>query len=201
MAIYGKMIDAARGVLPERPAPPSPLSLGGEAAQFRAPLVVGLVPELAASRLATLPPALAALLTVVTYEPGGGATGGAATALPPGSWRFFDPERPYHERLAALGGPARSGGGLGRFLSAARSPKSELERRDLIAHRDELRRQTIDAFLVASWESANRPPHVLALDADDMTIVAPLIAAGARLAPGGLRWLVDRWDEAGRPRA
>ena len=30
----------------------------------------------------------------------------------------------------------------------------------------ELRQRTIDEFLVASWEAAGRPPHVLALDAD-----------------------------------
>jgi hypothetical protein len=204
LAIYRRMIDAARGKLPERPALPMTPGPAGEAALFRVPLVVGLMRELAVSRLATIPPALAGQLTVVTYEPQGGTIAGEAApgdqpALPAGSWRSFDPERTYRDRLAALGGPARPGGGLGRLFSAARAPRAELERRDLIARRDELRRQTIDAFLVASWESAGRPLHILALDADDVTIVAPILVAGAALAPGGLRWLVDRWDEAGRP--
>jgi len=191
------MIDAVRGALPERPTAPTTTMSHREVAPFRAPLIVGLVRELAIGRLAALPPELAAQLTVVTYESAVGAPGDEP-ARPAGDWRSVDPERPYRDRLAALGGAARAGG-LGRLLSAARAPKAELERRELIAHRDELRRQTIDEFLVASWEAAGRPPQVLALDADDVTIVAPLLGAGPELAPGGLRWLVDRWDEAGRP--
>lgn len=226
LAIYRRMIDATRGALPERPGVRATPDRAPGAAPFRAPLVVGLVHELAVSRLASIPPALAAQLTVVTFEPSAGTTAGEAASgdrptPPAGSWRSFDPEQRYRDRLAALGGPVRGGGGpgeparrggglgrlvrggggLGRLFSAARAPRAELERRDLIARRDELRRQTIDAFLVASWESAGRPPHVLALDADDVAIVAPLVGAGAGLAPGGLRWLVDRWDESGRPQA
>ncbi len=192
--LYERTIDARRaadrGPRPaiDRPAPGH---------RFTPPLVVGLVRELALGRLASLPPDLAGVLIVVTHP----ATEGAAPA-PSERWLELDPERTYRDRLAELGGPVRAGPGssvLGRLLMVARAPRAELERRALTGRRDELRRQTIDAFLLAAWETAGRPPFVLPLDADDILAVDPLLDTGARLAPGGLRWLVDRWDEAGRP--
>ncbi len=195
IAIYQRMVAAGgrgRARSTEVATPETPAA----DAVFAAPMVVGLARELAASRLATLPPDLVAQLTVVTSEV---AVGAGAAPSPSGRWLGLDPERTYRERLAALGGPVPSGGGFARLLSAAKSPRAELERRDLIARRDELRRQTTDAFLREAWESAGRPEFVLGFDADDMIVVEPLLVAGARLAPGGLRWLVDRWDAAGRP--
>lgn len=206
---------AASGAAPgpaDRTSPP--------AAPFAPPLIVGLARKLAIGRIADLPPGLAARLTIVTSAPaperaeasdrapaserGAAAEGRAeepamAEVLPAGRWLDLDPERTYRERLAALGGPAPTGGRLGRLLSAARAPQTVLERRDLVAHRAELRRRTTESFLRSAWEEAGRPRFVLALDADDVLVVEPILAAGARLAPGGLRWLVDRWDEAGRP--
>jgi hypothetical protein len=156
------------------------------------PLVVGLVRELASRRLAALPPELVARLTVATFaEP-------EPRRPQPGRWFEHDPERDYLDRLGALGGPLADSS-AGRFLSAVRSPRREAARRDLIARRADVRREGIDAFLLSAWAAAGRPEFVLALDADDVLVVRALVAAGARLAPGGLRWLVDRWDEAGRP--
>ncbi len=198
----GRGADVAGGGPEVEPPPPAP---------FRPPLVVGLVRRLAIERLATLPPGLADGLTVVTSAPPvgeagtasavvAGATGtGAADVLPAGRWLDLDPELDYRRRLAELGPPAKPGGALGRLLSIATSPKADRERRDLIARRSELRRQATESFLRSAWDEAGRPPFVLALDADDILAVEPLLAAGARLAPGGLRWLVDRWDEADRP--
>ena len=190
--------DAAGRGRDVEPAAPAP---------FRPPLVVGLVRRLAIERLAALPPGLAGRLTVVTSAPVAeagtasavAAGAGPAGALPAGRWLDLDPELDYRRRLAELGRPTKPGGALGRLLSIATSPKAERERRDLIARRPELRRQATESFLRSAWEEAGRPPFVLALDADDVLVVEPLLAAGARLAPGGLRWLVDRWDEAGRP--
>jgi len=157
-----------------------------------APLVVGLVRELAARRLAALPPELVAHLTIATFaEP-------EPRRPQPGHWLEHDPEREYRDRLAALGGPLADSPAR-RLLSAVRAPRREAARRDLIARHADVRSAGIDAFLRSAWAAAGRPAFVLALDADDVLVVAPLIAAGARLAPGGLRWLADRWDEAGRP--
>ncbi len=185
----------------------------GTAAAFEPPLVVGLVRELAARRLDALPPELLAGLTIATLaEP-------EPRRPQPGRWLEHDPEREYLTRLEELGGPLAPTTG-GRIISALRSPRREAARRDLIAHRADVRRDSLEAFLRSAWESAGRPRHVLALDADDMLAVGSLVAGsaglirdasatdaapaevprpGPSLAPGGLRWLVDRWDEAGRP--
>ena len=220
--LYETLIAAGRGAGSAGPAVDRGADAAGRGrdvepagpAPFRPPLVVGLVRRLAVERLAALPPALAGRLTVVTTasattavgpgpEPAAWAREPAgeepAGALPAGHWLDLDPELDYRRRLAGLGRPTKPGGALGRLLSIAASPKAERERRDLIARRPELRRQTTESFLRSAWEEAGRPPFVLALDADDILVVEPLLAAGARLAPGGLRWLVDRWDEAGRP--
>lgn len=214
--LYEAMVGGGRGTASHRPAADRAGAVTGGARDaepaapvpFGPPLIVGLVRSLAMSRLAALPPGLAHRLTVVTSTPAAevGETGGVrgaetapANGVPAGRWLDLDPERAYRRRLAELGGPAPAGGGLRRLLSAARAPKTERERRNLIARRAELRRQATELFLRAAWEEAGRPAFVLALDADDVLAVEPLLAAGARLAPGGLRWLVDRWDEAGRP--
>jgi hypothetical protein len=39
----------------------------------------------------------------------------------------------------------------------------------------------------------------VAVGADDVAVVASALGADAALAPGGLRWLADAWDAAGRP--
>jgi glycosyltransferase involved in cell wall biosynthesis len=39
---------------------------------------------------------------------------------------------------------------------------------------------------------------LVGLDADDVLAIEPALGAGVDLAPGGLRWVADRWDEAGR---
>jgi len=223
--LYEELIAAGRGTAsfgrgaaPAGPAVDRGADLAGRGrdvepavpAPFRPPLVVGLVRRLAIERLAVLPPGLAGCLAIVTSAPAAGTVVGAgaepaagtrepAGALPTGRWLELDPELDYRRRLAELGRPTKPGGALGRFLSIATSPKAERERRDLVARRPELRRQATESFLRSAWEEAGRPPFVLALDADDVLAAEPLLAAGARLAPGGLRWLVDRWDEAGRP--
>jgi hypothetical protein len=40
---------------------------------------------------------------------------------------------------------------------------------------------------------------VVAVGADDVVVVVSALGARDDLAPGGLRWLADAWDAAGRP--
>ncbi|MFM2105234.1 MAG: hypothetical protein RL338_266 [Chloroflexota bacterium] len=166
---------------------------GRVAGTFQAPLVVGLSRELIADRLAPLPAALRERLTVATH-PG-------EAELPPalvGTWVEIDPERDYRERLAALGAPAPAGrvARLARLLSA---PGPERERRRLAAARAEMRIACVTRLIREAWVAAGRPGTVLALDADDLLAVRQLLGPeGPALAPGGLRWLVDAWDAAGR---
>jgi hypothetical protein len=110
----------------------------------------------------------------------------------------IDPERDYRERLAALGAPAPAGrvARLARLLSA---PGPERERRRLAAARAEMRIACVTRLIREAWVAAGRPGTVLALDADDLLAVRQLLGPeGPALAPGGLRWLVDAWDAAGR---
>ncbi|HEX9044725.1 MAG TPA: glycosyltransferase family 4 protein [Candidatus Limnocylindrales bacterium] len=171
---------------------------------WRPPLVVALVRELAVTRLGALPPELLSQLTVVTYPPAGNRS--SPDPSPIGHWLVLDPERDYLERLAALGGPIPAN----RFEHARQalaSPTKERLRKELIAHRADVRRESTTRILGDAWTSAGRPGHVVALDADDLIAIEPLVRAGASpgraggpsVAPGGLRWLVDWWDELGRP--
>lgn len=166
---------------------------GRVAGGFRAPLVVGLSRELIADRLAPLPAPLRALLTVATQD--------GETPLDPagvGAWVGIDPERDYRERLAALGAPAPAGRAarIARLLSA---PGPERERRRLVAARAEIRTACVTRLIREAWVAAGRPDSILALDADDLLAVRPVLGPGGpTLAPGGLRWLVDAWDAAGR---
>jgi glycosyltransferase involved in cell wall biosynthesis len=208
-----------------RPDAGRPPEAGG-GGSFEGPLVVGLARDLTSKRLAVLPPELLAGLTIATLaEP-------EPRTPQPGRWLEHDPEREYFDRLAALGGPLAPTP-TGRLVAALRSPRTDMARRDLIARRADVRRESLEAFLRTAWEQAGRPRYVLALDADDVLAAASLGGTGAgdstpsdstpggsttgdeaasrsspteggpprapSLAPGGLRWLVDRWDEAGRP--
>lgn len=161
---------------------------------WRPPLVLGLVHEFAVSRVAPLPAELLAALTVVTLPPAANAADGPAG----GRWRVVDPDGEYLAELAALGGPLPASR-LARLRERLAAPGRDRERRALIARRAEVKRDRLTTALRTAWAEAGSPRYVLALDADDLLALQPLLGPDIAPAPGGLRWLVDGWDEAGRP--
>ncbi len=203
IAIYEELLGRARPAGDR--AEDVPRQAG--ALSFRPPLVVALSRGPGTGQLADLPPDLARQLTAVTSVVEGGRP---AEPLPEAvRWLELDAENPYRARLAALsGGQPRSG--FGRLLGAPRARIDRWRRKRLFAQREAMRRQTMIDFLRSAWTKArdqsegsspDAPTCVVAIDANDVLAVAPLLASGIELAPGALRWLVDRWDAAGRPDA
>jgi glycosyltransferase involved in cell wall biosynthesis len=161
-------------------------------------IVIALDRKSASSRLALLPSALAASLAVVTSV---ATPQGEAGGLAVGILVEIDPDAEYRRRLADLGGEGR-GSRVRRALRALRHPRGFLARIELTRIRPRLRKAVIrrglaEALSKQTTEIPNAPsqPAVVAVDADDVAAVGDLLAHGARLAPGGLRWLADRWDE------
>jgi hypothetical protein len=140
-------------------------------------------------------------------------------ALPPGPrWHRLDPDIEYVRRLDAIGGPrGLRHGRLRRFLWGIGHPARARHRRELHNDRPRLRLQAVrSAVREASQEmraaesgppaldrsataTTTEPVMIVALDAEDVEASADALAAGAILAPGSLRWLVDNLDAAGRP--
>lgn len=165
-------------------------------------LVVGLRRAVAARRVAALPPSLASRLTVVTSVEPVERVG----ALPPGArWVEIDPDAGYVGRLAALGGPPNPGRtAVERLVSACLHPRRTALRRRLLRERPGLRAAAERDAVLAAWRDVadgrgEGRAVVVAVGADDVVVVASALGARGALAPGGLRWLADAWDAAGRP--
>lgn len=172
----------------------------------RLPLVVSGRRRSAIVRLASVPGELAGRLTVLTAAPTRSPTDGAAVPEPPvppvGRWLEVDPDAAYRERVRALGGPLPAASAPSRITRALRHPVRWARLRRLRAERGGL---AAAAWLVAihrALESTSDGPArradqavLLPIDADDLSRLEPLIAGGARIAPGSLGWLADRWDE------
>ncbi len=178
-----------------RPEPPEPLP---------SVLVVGLRRAVAARRVAALPALLASRLTIVTSVERVEKVG----ALPPGArWIEVDRDATYASRRAALGlgGPPDPGRtAVERLVSACLHPRRTLLRRRLPHERSGMRSAAErDAVLTAWRDVAAGSPEgraiVVAVGADDVVVVASALGARDALAAGGLRWLADAWDAAGRP--
>jgi hypothetical protein len=178
-------------------APPGPLP---------AVLVVSLRRAAAARRVAALPPSLASRLTIATTVARTVVAAERAGSLPAGPrWVEIDPNAAFVSDLAALGGlpdPRRSG--LRRLVSTCVHPRRTILRRRLLRERPALRAAAERAAVRAAWRdvagaAGERGAVVVAVGADDVAVVGSALGAEATLAPGGLRWLADAWDAAGRP--
>lgn len=182
-----------------------PRTLPEPPAQLPAVLIVSLRRAVAARRVAALPTALASRLTIVTSVELVERVG----ALPQGArWIEIDPDADYAGRLAALGGPPNPRRtAVLRLASAFLHPRRTVLRRRLLRERSGLRAAAERAAVLAAWRAVAADGRedravVVAVGADDAVVVADALRAlGARgaLAPGGLRWLADAWDAAGRP--
>ncbi len=205
-AILDQARDAAAELPGSNAGPVSVLATGRPAAAVEPlpdVLVVALRRVVAARRVGALPPALAARLTVLT-------TIGRAEreeTLPDGArWIEVDPDAPFAARLAELGGMPDAGRtAVARLADACLHPRRYLLRRRLLAVDPASRRAAAErAAIVAAWRAI--PAHVgggravvVAVGADDAAAVSRAIGTEGVLAPGGLRWLADAWDSAGRP--
>ena len=183
------------------PTPAAPEARSADA-PLPSVLVVGLRRPIAARRIAALPPSLASSLTVVTTA----EAGERDDMLPPGArWIEIDPDATYASRLAGLGGPLdvhRTT--LQRLVAACLHPRRSVLRRQLLDERPALRAAAERDGILGAWRAlANRPGTdgtlIVALGAEDVVAAADALGAGGVLAPGGLRWLADAWDAAGRP--
>lgn len=165
-------------------------------------LVVGLRRAVAARRVAALPASLASRLTIVTSIEPVEKVG----ALPPGArWIEIDRDAPYASRRAALGGPPDPGRtAVERLVSACLHPRRTVLRRRLPRERSGMRSAAERDAVLTAWRdvaagSLEGRAIVVAVGADDVVVVASALGARDDLAPGGLRWLADAWDAAGRP--
>ena len=127
-------------------------------------------------------------------------------ALPPGArWIETDRDAPYASRRAALGGPPDPGRtAVERLVSACLHPRRTVLRRRLLRERSGMGPAAERDAVLAAWRdvaagSLEGRAIVVAVGADDVVVVASALGARGALAPGGLRWLADAWDAAGRP--
>ena len=132
-------------------------------------------------------------------------------ALPPGArWIEIDLDDTYARRLAGLGGPLdvrRTT--LQRLVAACLHPRRSVLRRQLLDERPALRAAAERDGVLSAWraltggagagEAGAGGVIVVALGAEDVVASADALGVGGVLAPGGLRWLADAWDAAGRP--
>jgi len=183
------------------PTPAAPEARSADA-PLPSVLVVGLRRPIAARRIAALPPSLASSLTVVTTA----EAGERDDMLPPGArWIEIDPDATYASRLAGLGGPLdvhRTT--LQRLVAACLHPRRSVLRRQLLDERPALRAAAERDGILGAWQALASGPGtdgtlIVALGAEDVVAAADALGAGGVLAPGGLRWLADAWDAAGRP--
>ena len=177
---------------------------GDERADVDAPgaaavLVVGLRRATAVKRIAALPGGQVGRLTVVTEVD----SPGRRVQLPgTGRWIEVDADEEYAARLAALGGlpdPRRTT--AQRLLTAVVHPGRARRRKRLLEERPGMRAAAERRAVLAAWsalleDQPRERPVIVALGAEDVLAAADALDAGAPLAPGGLRWLADRWDAA-----
>jgi len=220
-AVAARILEVYRALVPTSAAgarrragdPERPEGLGGaEPASSPAPaapslpLVFGLRRRSTLARISLLPPELAASIAVLSSAGRGGA--GAAPDLPAGTtWTFVDADAAFREALGRLGGPLAPRSAAVRALRAARHPVRAVRLRRLARRRPDLAlaaqrhalRSAVAQLGGGPIASPDGPVDVLALDADDVAVLEPLLDARVRLHAGTLRSLVDRWDASGRP--
>lgn len=181
-------------------------SPGPEPRSFRPALVLALARGQAIERVAQLPEALRDRLTIVTSPRGKYADDRELPLW--GDWLELDPDRFYRDALAALEKSAKPARGLGRLKAAFAGPNLDRMRKGLAARKAQVRQEGTQTFFeqaAGRVPSVGRPgeppapPWIVALDADDIVLADRLGPSVGIVAPGGLRWLADAWDAAGRP--
>lgn len=201
---YAELLERRAGRAVPAPAqathPVGAEVVDGEAAVGAEPLtvVVSMQRSLATARLAPVPEGLARGLLAVTAT----TRGADGPRLPGGPhWIELDPDRAYKAARAAIVGHRGSRRLSHRIARILRNPLRPMRLRRLNAERPMLRATSLRTDLAAFLTGLGPPAgiEIVALAADDVDLVLPLLDDRVRLSPGTLRGLVDRWDAAGRP--
>jgi glycosyltransferase involved in cell wall biosynthesis len=153
-------------------------------------LVVALNRTLLDRRLRRFPVDRLSGHLVVTTRP----TSQAEPAAPGLAPIELDPDGPFRTAFAAVPGPGLAWlpQKVRRIASALIAPRHALARRRLVRDKAALRQHSVRAAIAAAWRDMPGAGAIVACDAEDVDAVADALANGARLAPGGLRWLADR---------
>ncbi len=167
-------------------------------------LVVALGRPLLGRRLAPVPQSVRTGLPILTTL----APRSGAAPLPADGAELIevDPDAPFQAAVERLSRPRLAGvpTGIARAVRTLLHPLAPGARRRLRDRRDELWAAEAERLVLAAWRSRHAAgggegPWIVALDPGDVLASRAAIGAGARLAPGGLRWLVDRRDAASAP--
>jgi hypothetical protein len=158
----------------------------------------------AIERIGELPQDVRNRLTIVTSHRGKYADD---CDLPVwGRWLELDPESFHREAVQSFRERAAKAGGIGRITAAIRGNRLRDQRASIDARRDETRRTGIREFLLdatigSGAREAGTRGWLVCLDADDVLLGrAATDGDGLSLAPGGLRWLADRWAGSAEPK-
>jgi glycosyltransferase involved in cell wall biosynthesis len=181
---------AAVAPTPPRPAALAPAPAGAPQAPSALPIIVAFNRVQAARLLGTLPPALRAQLTVVTAEDPGNQP------LPEGIGRLVaaDLDAGYQAALRAARPAQPPKGLLSRAIRFARDPGASDRIAAVHANRPRYRLETARLRVAEEARATTGIPDLLCIDGYDVLVAGPAIDSGvARLAPGGIRWLADRW--------
>ena len=175
------------------PTPASDVTVPAHQPAGRA-VVVCLNRTVALRAIPRLPAAALATAVVVTGPP----TRQAPDPAPgDGTWLEYDPAGEHRRRVAELT-TQKDTGAAGRLRALGSSGARHRERDAIIADRDgwidAAGRGTLARALESAADPGSAEPVVVAVEADDVSVAAPLLDAGAFLAPGALRWLADRAD-------
>jgi glycosyltransferase involved in cell wall biosynthesis len=199
--VYSELLEAGPSRTPPRApiAPIAPVADVPPEKADRAPaLVVGLQRTLLERRLASLPWQGHPAVTVLTQAARQGASPDSAAGF---TLVEADPDAPFRREMARLSGPALMGlpDGVARALRLLVHPHAGFARRRLRERREELRTRELERLVLDAWRqwsAGGEAAWIVALDPVDVLASRAAIEAGARLAPGGLRWLADRLDAA-----
>ena len=171
------------------------------AGRHRLPLVVGFNRVQAARLLATLPGELLGRLTLVTVDDPGDQPLPARI----GTVVTADLDTGYQAALRAARPTQQPKGLVGRVIRFARDPRASDRIAAVQADRPRYRLETAQRRVIETARAAagGNPdaagagaglPDLLCIDGYDVLAAEPAIDSGvARLAPGGVRWLADRW--------
>jgi hypothetical protein len=203
MELYRTLVEQS-AQRPSRPpggvAEPEPLGDGRHASS----LVVAFDRTRLERRLGGFPVSASADLTIVTGLPAAAPSGldHAGTPGLPVEARVVvvDLEAGHRAAMARLAGPRLAGLPelVRRPLRILLGPRAALGRRRLMRRREVNRRLAGEQAVLEAWRAlaATTPsgptPWLVACDADDLRAAGAALSAGARLAPGGIRWLADR---------
>jgi len=177
IACYRDVIDAFGPIPRADEAAPTATSTVSSRSTEMPRILVATEREQSLPRVAGLPGELREQIVLVVPPRAEGAPPDADGSLQ-GGLRLVEAAPVRHER------PPRGRGPVARFKRATWRPPLTADEELAVAIRQ----------AVAEQRHRGGPLELIALDAPAAVIVAGLDPRRARLAPGSLRWLADRWD-------